>query len=393
MKELLNDKTKFRELLMEDPLLHTLNMENKINYRIRKLKSEGIISDELASSLMASGTQPGIMYGAPKIHKRGIPLRPILSAINTCSYNLSKYLVTKLSPLTVNEYTLKNSYEFVELINSIENANEYVMCSFDIESLFTNIPLHETLDIILRLLFPDPEDTFDGFNKKQFKALLELATTTSTFLFNNKLYEQIDGVAMGSPCGPTLANIFLCFCEKKWLSDCPTEFKPFLYRRYVDDTFSLFKDASHVDKFLGYLNSKHPNIKFTKEHEQDNALPFLDVLVTRKHNSFETSVFRKKTFTGLSSHFLSSEPKIYKINTIKTLLYRCYHVCSTYINFSKEENFLKLFFTSNGFPLNLYYNQLRLFLSKIYNPKPCIQTASRKKYMFPFHIMVMFQRG
>ena len=206
MEELLNDRTKFRELITEDPLLHTLNMENKINYRIRKLKSENIISDELASSLMASGTQPGIMYGAPKIHKQGIPLRPILSAINTSSYNLSKHLVTKLSPLTVNEYTLKNSYEFVTLINSTKNANNYIMCSFDIVSLFTNIPLQETLDIILKLLFPNPDDKYDNFDKKQFKALLELATTTSTFLFNNRLYEQVNGVAIGSPYEPTLAK-------------------------------------------------------------------------------------------------------------------------------------------------------------------------------------------
>ena len=387
MEELLDDRTKFRELTSEDPLIHTLNMENKINCKIRNLKKDRIISQDLASSLMASGTQPGIMYGAPKIHKRGIPLRPILSAINTCSYNLSKYLVAKLSPLTSNEYTLKNSYEFVNLINSIDNANDYIMCSFDVESLFTNIPLHETLDIILKLLFPNPEDKFENFKKKEFKTLLELATTTSTFLFNNRLYEQVDGVAMGSPCGPTLANIFLCFCEKKWLSDCPIEFKPFLYRRYVDDTFLLFKDPSHVQKFLEYLNSKHPNIKFTKEDEQDNALPFLDVLVTRKHNIYETSVFRKKTFTGLSSHFLSSEPRMYKINAIKTLLYRCYHICSTYVNFSKEENFLKSFFMNNGFPSNLYYNHLRQFLNKLYSPKPCIQTVSKKKLYvsFPYY--------
>ena len=241
MEELLDDKTKFRELASEDPLINTLDMKNKINYKIRNLKKDNIISQDLASSLMASGTQPGIMYGAPKIHKRGIPLRPILSAINTCSYNLSKYLVAKLSPLTSNEYTLKNSYEFVNLINSIDNANDYIMCSFDVESLFTNIPLHETLDIILKLLFPNPEDKFQNFKKKEFKTLLELATTTSTFLFNNRLYEQVDGVAMGSPCGPTLANIFLCFCEKEWLSDCPIEFKPFLYRRYVDDIFDFLK--------------------------------------------------------------------------------------------------------------------------------------------------------
>ena len=133
--------------------------------------------------------------------------------------------------------------------------------------------------------------------------------------------------------------------------------------------------------------SKHINIKFTKEDEQDNTLPFLDVLVTRKHNSFETSVFRKQTFTGLSSHFLSSEPRRYKINAIRTLLYRCYHVCSTYLKFSEEENFLKSFFTSNGFPLNLYYNQVKQFLGNIYDQGSVTQTAGRKKLYasFPYY--------
>ena len=123
------------------------------------------------------------------------------------------------------------------------------------------------------------------------------------------------------------------------------------------------------------------------EMEQDSTLPFLDVLVSRKHNSFETSVFRKRTFTGLSCHFLSSEPKIHKINTIKTLIYRCYHVCSTYLNFSTEENFLKSFFTNNGFPINLYYSQLKKFLDKIYVSGSNIQTASKKRMYvsFPYY--------
>ncbi|XP_068224900.1 uncharacterized protein [Palaemon carinicauda] len=147
--------------------------------------------------MIATGTQPGNRYGAPKIHKRGIPLRPIHSAINTCSYDLSKHLVTKLVPLRVNEYTLRNTYKFVELINSVEDANNYVICSFDIERLFTNLPLRETLEIILEQLFPNTEDILKVSIKK-IKILWELAT--STFMFYNKLYEQVDGVAMRSPC-------------------------------------------------------------------------------------------------------------------------------------------------------------------------------------------------
>ena len=161
-------------------------------------------------------------------------------------------------------------------------------------------------------------------------------------------------------------------------------FKPFIYRRYVDDTFLLFKDLDHITQFLDYLNSKHANIRFTKEDEQEDTLPFLDVSVTRRRNIFETSIYRKKTFTGLCSHFLSFEPKMYKVNTIKTLIYRCYHVCSTYFKFNEEENFLKTFFTNNGFPLSLYYKQVKEFLNKIYSQNVAIQTPSKKKLYLSF---------
>ena len=93
------------------------------------------------------------------------------------------------------------------------------------------------------------------------KSLLNIAAKESYFLFNQRIYQQIDGVAMGSPLGPTFANIFMSFHEKKWLENCPTDFKPLLYRRYVDDTFLLFSDGSHIMQFLHYLNSKHQNIK------------------------------------------------------------------------------------------------------------------------------------
>lgn len=76
------------------------------------------------------------------------------------------------------------------------------------------------------------------------------------------------------------ANIFICSLEQKYLNGCPTEIKPVLYRRYVDDTFCLFKHRDHIDKFLEYINNFHSNIKFTVDVQEDNKLPFLDVLVT-----------------------------------------------------------------------------------------------------------------
>ena len=85
---------------------------------------------------------------------------------------------------------------------------------------------------------------------------------------------------MGSPLGPSLANIFMSVLEKRYLSKCSPEFNPVLYRRYVDDTFSLFRNKDHVYSFPEYINCQHPKIKSTHKLETDNPLPFLDVQCT-----------------------------------------------------------------------------------------------------------------
>ena len=109
---------------------------------------------------------------------------------------------------------------------------------------------------------------------------------------------------MGLPLSPTFANIFLCYYESIWLQDCPSDFKPVLHRRYVDDTFFLlFRDPAHANLFLNYLNSKHQNTSFTCEIENNSSLPFLDVNICRNSNKFDTKVFRKSTFTGLGTNF------------------------------------------------------------------------------------------
>ena len=129
----------------------------------------------------------------------------------------------------------------------------------------------------------------------------------------------IDVVAMRSPLGPTLANAFLCFHEQIWLNECPDEFKPAYYRRYVDDIFVLFRSPDHLEKFKNYLNSKHRNIRFTCEEKPNNFMPFLDVLITRTSNAFKTYVYHKPTFSGVYSNFNSFISEEYKVGLIFTL--------------------------------------------------------------------------
>ena len=118
---------------------------------------------------------------------------------------------------------------------------------------------------------------------------------------------------MGSPLTPILANLFLGFHEETWLNNFNHLHHPLLYRRYVDDTFCVFHNEQDAMSFFDYINSRHPNIKFTFEKENDGKLSFLDILVHNSSRDCVVSVFHKKTYTGLLTNFFSFTPPCYKI--------------------------------------------------------------------------------
>ena len=213
---------------------------------------------------------------------------------------------------------------------------------------------------------PEKEDEITYFNRSQLRRLLELATLDSYFFFNGDIYKQIDGVAMGSPLGPTLANRFMNYMERKWLEDCPLDFKPVLYRRYVDDTFLLFKSLDHVEQFRAYLNAKHPNISFTCDLEENGILPFLDVKVQRSGAQFITSIYRKPTFTGLFSKYYAFSPLKNKENLISTLTVRAWRICSNYDFLNQEIDKLKAILQSNGYPLGFIEKVMGKMLNKLH---------------------------
>ena len=143
-------------------------------------------------------------------------------------------------------------------------------------------------------------------DKDIFIELMNIATTSVEFSFNNKMYKQIGGVAMGSLLGPALANIFVGYQEEKLFID---NNQPLIYFRYVDDTFAMFEDEFNCNRFLKQLNSLHQSLTFTHEKEVNGKLPFLDVLVERSNTKFLTSVYRKPSFSGQYNHWNSFGPK------------------------------------------------------------------------------------
>ena len=317
--------------------------------------------------------RPARLYGLPKMHKfkstdiRELPFRPILSSLDTSSYQTAKYLDEILQPLIPTHYSCKDTFAFLEDLKAVspEIVNKH-MVSFDVTSLFTNIPLHETIDLAVDLIFADRP--YLTCSKSDLKKLFLHATNKTHFLFNGKYYDQIDGVAMGSPLGPTLANLFMGHHERRWLQEFAEQNgKILFYRRYVDDIFAVFESPADSLSFLEFLNIQHPCIKFTHESNIDHCLPFLDVHISNANN-VRTTLFRKKTYTGLLTNFFSYTAEYYKIGLIKNLIHRAYAINSSWTGFHTEVERVKKILQKNSFPIHIIDRTIKSYLEKIHKP-------------------------
>ena len=382
VKNVISDNTKFVRINTppEKYINYIVNVEKHFKELFKNLWKNDKISKDEYKKICPKGSRPGILYGNPKVHKpvvNNLPkFRPILSAINTPGYNVAKFLIPILEPLTHNEFTVKDSFSFAKEI--ITYNSSLFMASLDVESLFTNIPLHETIKNCVEDLHN--KNLYNGkLNKAELFKLLETATSESSFIFDYLLYKQIDGVAMGSPLGPTLANAFLCHYEKEWLDNCPSHFKPVVYKRYVDDIFVLFSSREHLQLFVDYMNKQHKCIKFTSETECNNSFSFLDIKIARQDNQFKTSVYRKPTFSGVFTHYESYLDNSYKKSLIYTLLSRCFSICSDYTLFHLEVEKLREILKKNSYPVGVIEQSIKTFLNKLYVPKKVYLTAPKKE--------------
>jgi hypothetical protein len=385
MLKLLSDKSKFKELDL-DPTIDRLKHLNSKVYSLQHRMVNGIRAQALDNvvyeRIYTAGAKPGVLYGLPKVHKENLPIRPIISAIGTYNYNLAKWLDEIIKPFVdESKYLLKDTFDFVNKVKLLNNT-EVGMGSFDVESLFTNVPLEETIDILISKIFKDKKSTFHGLKHFQFRDLMIIATQQSHFQFLGKFYDQIDGVAMGSPLGPTLANIFMNHLEEKFVNQVKTTYGVLIWLRYVDDIFILIKDLANMDKVLNFINNFHKNIKFTYEIEKDFILPFLDVKILRRENvGFIISVYRKKTFTGVYLNWNSLTSRRYKIGLIKCLLNRAWRICSDLKLFHLEVLKVKIILRKNNYPNKVIDREVERFINDRYTSIQSVNEED-KKIMF-----------
>ena len=181
MDALVNDKQTYEEL-KRDP---TPSLQRKLNSKILTLKKTDAIDTQRHYRLRCSVPQLPKLYGLPKLHKPGIPMRPIVSFCGYPTYQLSKYLTTILQPLTdKSRRKLQSTENFIDAIKTVQIPNDYKLVSFDVKSLFTSIPLQLALQCTetaihqstVKLPLPT-EDIMD---------LLNLCLTSTYFQYNGR---------------------------------------------------------------------------------------------------------------------------------------------------------------------------------------------------------------
>lgn len=235
------------------------------------------------------------------------------------------------------------------------------MVSFDVTSLFTNVPAEEALlATSLKLQADITLQQRTDHSVSTIMNLITLCINNMYFEYNGVFYKQRNGLAMGCPLSPALSEFYLDVFETQAIEIF--DVKPVIYKRYVDDTFIIWpQDIIPVESFLDHMNCQAKTIKFTIEYEKDGKLPFLDVEVKREGDKISTSVYRKVTDSGRYLHYDSNHPQCTKTGIASTLLHRAKSHCHKKQDQNQEEVFIEKTLVNNGYPNN--------FVKKLINKK------------------------
>lgn len=311
METLLSDKNTYKEI-KKDP---TAIQQSRNNQLITKWKEELIIDLKTANKLKNRNTRPPRIYGLPKVHKQGTPLRPIVSCIQSPLYELEKYLGEILKNIVgKTEANIKDSWEFIKYIKNKSIPDNHSIISLDVISLYTNIPIQLALSVIKNKW--NEIEPHTNLPKNEFYDAMKMCLTSSYFSYNEKFYEQTYGLPMGAPLSACVANIVLEDLENIKLGEC--DFNIPLYKRYVDDVITIVP-SNKCENILNIFNSYHERIQFTIEKEENNQIEFLDIKLIHNNNELDYEWNTKKTWSGRYLNFKAELPLKYKKSVVAGL--------------------------------------------------------------------------
>lgn len=345
MNDILSNNSTFKKLTT-NPLN---KLEKDINNYIRELQDSKQIDKKLGSLLKSSYKSLPQIYGLIKLHKNDLPLRPVISSIDSPLENLCKYFTNILKPLVKYNLRAKNSYEVVEKLKGIRIDDDEILVSYDIQSMYPSIPRDTVFTIIEKKW--ETIKNYTTMNKEYFLRGLKLCLCNNYFIFQSNVYEQTSGVAIGSKISPVISEILLD--ELLEVSLNGLNYK--LYIQYVDDSLCILKEEES-EIFLNALNGYHTDISFTMEKENKKEINFLDINIKRSESGeLKTDLYIKPSKSERMLNFESAQPISQKLNIIKGEIYRIKNICHPDNLDKNYENLIKRC-SKNGYPKSIVKN-------------------------------------
>ena len=342
-----------------------LKEEERIVNILKVLKEEGKISEELYETLRPRGSQPARLYGLAKVHKKNTPVRPVLSMPGSAYHKVALKVAEWLS--VVPECKINSSTKSIsDTLKTVRLTEDEQVVSFDVSALYTNVPVMEAIEVCTEYLYSRGQK-HPPIDRDTFITLAKIASCDVLMSTHDGYYKQVDGLAMGSPPAPHLANGWMSQFDNTIMGESR------LYARYMDDIIRIIKQRE-IDQKLVEINNLHPSLKFTIEREENGSIPFLDMRIIHSNGQLSSTWYNKPTDTGLIMNYHALAPKKYKRSVVSGFVYRIYRACSSWQYFHDSMERAKRVLERNQYPPAFYDPIIKETLNTILQSSKRLQT-------------------
>lgn len=327
----------FYERLRSNP---TDKYKKEIQTVLTSLLDSGEITKNEYDFMKVDHPVTPVIYILPKIHKNleKPPGRPIIAGIGSLTEKISTFIDFFLKPHVVTLPSfIKDSMDLIKLLKDIHLPANIMLATFDVESLYTNIPHDGGISAIEFFLSAYHETRTPSV--ECIKRLTEIVLTRNFFMFKNDFFLQIKGTAMGSTMAPNYANLFVGHFEHNVVLNQAVN--PFFhnilfYRRFIDDILVLWKGTeTQLSEFQDFLNEKNDNLKFSGVFDKEK-ISFLDIMISIDGNRLKTDLYKKPTDRNTILHGKSYHPTSLKKNLPISQFNRIRRICSSDQDYAQQ---------------------------------------------------------
>ena len=328
-----------------------LKEEERIVEALKTLRDDGKIERTLYKKLKPRGSQPARLYGTGKVHKTTVPLRPVLSMPGSSYFKIGEQVAEWLSKVPECKINC-SSKAIADKLSEIKLGEDKELISFDVVSLYTNVPVNEAIEVCANLLYNGVNEA-PPVDKETFIALAKMSSCNVLMSTHDGYYQQVDGLAMGSPPAPHLANGWL----SKYDPDIAEGSR--MYFRYMDDVIRDIK-TRRVEEKLAEINNLNPALDFTAEREQREVgerksnITVLDLKIINDAGNLSSTWYSKPTDTGLVLNYHALAPRRYKKSVVAGFVARIHRACSTWEHFHQSLEKAKVILENNQYPPSFY---------------------------------------